>query len=188
MSRTCFVMRGILLAAIVLFCFSPRPAAAQDAQQPAQTSYTIPEYNAYQAAANEKDPKQRIALLDGFVVKFPNSTLLPYLYKIYYPTYNDLKNYQKTIEYADKLLALGDKVSQGDRVQALYTRTLAFNYVANEKAPEDVLKKERAAADEGLKILDALPKPTNPPMTDAQFAEQKKGPAVLFNYTAGLCS
>jgi tetratricopeptide (TPR) repeat protein len=185
--RKCTAIAGIFLASCVIFCSYAPAAAAQDAPQD-KPQYTIPEYNAFQAARAEKDPQARVKLLDDFVAKFPNSTLLSYIYQLYYSTYNDLKNYQKTIDYCDKLLALGDKIDSGSRLQALYTRTLAFNYVANEKAPEDVLKKERAAADEGLKILGALAKPANPPMTDAQFAEQKKGPTVLFNYTAGLAA
>jgi hypothetical protein len=58
----------------------------------------------------------------------------------------------------------------------------------NEKAPDaaDQEQKAKKAADDGLSILNALPKPDK--MTDAQFAEQKKGPSVMFNYTSGLCA
>ncbi len=35
---------------------------------------------------------------------------MPYVLQLYYTTYNELKNYPKTIDYADKLVALGDKV------------------------------------------------------------------------------
>src|SRR5260370_34146778 len=71
--------------------------------------YTMAEYNAYQAAAAEKNPAQQIKLLDDFVAKYPNSALLIYIYPLYYNAYSQLKNWPKVIEYADKLLALGEK-------------------------------------------------------------------------------
>jgi tetratricopeptide (TPR) repeat protein len=189
MMRKCIGTGAMLVVSFVLLFVFARSAAAMPPQQDqAKTSYTIPEYNAYQAASAEKDPQARIKLLDDFVAKFPNSTLLPYIYQVYYQTYFQLKNYAKTIEYADKLDALGDKVDQGTRLSALYQRTLAFNFVFNEKAPDanDQAQKARKAALAGLAILNTLPKPAT--MTDAQFAEQKKAPTVLFNYSAGLTS
>ena len=93
---------------------------AQQAQdQTAKPTYTIPEYNAFQAANAEKDPQARLKLLDDFGAKFPNSTLNPYVYQLYVKTYTELKNYPKVIEYADKLTALGDKVDIPTRLGAL---------------------------------------------------------------------
>jgi tetratricopeptide (TPR) repeat protein len=147
----------------------------------------MPEYNGFQACHAETNAQMRVKCLDDFVSKFPNSTLMPYVLQLYVQSYNELKNYPKTIEYADKLVALGDKVDAGTKLQALYTRSLAFNYAFSDKAPDpDSLNKARAAAVEGLKILSTIPKPAN--LTDDQFAEQKKGPTVLFNYTAGSAS
>jgi outer membrane biogenesis lipoprotein LolB len=72
-------MLVLAVAALVLPGLCARPAAAQDSQQSQANQappYTMPEYNAYQAAANEKDAKQRVKLRDDFVAKFPNSSLL----------------------------------------------------------------------------------------------------------------
>ncbi len=66
----------------------------------------------------EKDPAAKIKDLDDFVAKFPNSTLLQYVYQLYYQTYLQMKNYPKAIEYADKLVAMGDKVDPGVVLQA----------------------------------------------------------------------
>jgi tetratricopeptide (TPR) repeat protein len=187
MMRKYFGTWAMLLALFVSLSVVARPAlAVSPPQDQAKTTYTIPEYNAYQAASAEKDPQAKIKLLDDFVTKFPNSTLLPYVYQVYYQAYFQLKNYPKTIESADKLAALGDKVDQGTRLSALYQRTLAFNFVFNEKAPDATVQEQKAkkAADEGLSVLNAIPKPAN--LTDAQFADQKKGPTVLFDYTSGL--
>jgi tetratricopeptide (TPR) repeat protein len=189
--RKSFAILGAFFTILGMLCLSVRPAAAQDQQdQNKPAPYTMPEYNGFQACHAETNAQMRVKCLDDFVAKFPNSTLMPYVLQLYVASYNELKNYPKTVEYADKLVALGDKLDAGTRLQALYTRSLAFNYAFNEKAADaaDQLTKARAAALEGLKILTSIAKPATPPMTDDQFAEQKKGPTVLFNYTAGSAS
>ncbi|HXU19631.1 MAG TPA: hypothetical protein VN788_03495, partial [Verrucomicrobiae bacterium] len=117
-----YLMRMAMILAVLLLAPSiAQRAAAQEAQQGQQgqqPSYTLPEYNAEQAAAAEKDPQARIKKLDAFVAQFPNSTLMEYIYQFYYQTYYQLKQYPKAIEYADKLIAL-DKANLALRVQAL---------------------------------------------------------------------
>ncbi len=178
---------GLILFA-VLFLFA-LPAAARDQQPPEQKpAYTIAEYNAYQAARQERDPQAQIKLLDDFVAKFPNSTLLPYIYQLYYPAYNQLKNNSKVIEYVDKLLKYADTLDAGSKLQAYYTRTLAFNFAFNEKDANAAAEatKARECALAGLKVLSELPRPPN--LTDEQFADQKKIPSAMFNYTAGYAA
>ena len=102
------------------------PAGGQDAGA-AQPKYTMAEYNAYQAAAAEKNPTQQIKLLDDFVTKYPNSALLIYIYPLYYNAYSQLKNWPKVAENADKLLAMGDKVEPPIRYQAYYARAFAYS-------------------------------------------------------------
>src|ERR1700738_4131809 len=102
--------------------------AGQDAGAGKQ-QYTMAEYNAYQAAAAEKNPTQQIKLLDDFVAKYPNSALVVYIYPLYYNAYSQLKNWPKVIEYADKLLAL-DKVEPPIRYQAYYARAFAYSNMA----------------------------------------------------------
>ena len=101
----------------------PQQQAAQAQQQ--KPNYTLAEYNAYQAAHNEKDPQMKLKDLDDFVMKFPGSALLMYIYGDYESTYFALKNYPKTIEYADKLLALPN-VDLGTRLQTLGYRAQAM--------------------------------------------------------------
>jgi tetratricopeptide (TPR) repeat protein len=170
-----------------------RPAAtqAQAAGDQAKPTYTIPEYNAFQAANAEKDPQARLKLLDDFGAKFPNSTLNPYVYQLYIKTYTDLKSYPKAIEYADKVIALGDKVDAGGKLQALQARCQVFPYAYNAKAADaaDQLNKERDAAQQGAKLLADFPKPAGATMTDEQFAEQKKPGIAFFQNSAGYaCS
>ncbi|HVB35306.1 MAG TPA: hypothetical protein VNJ52_13170 [Patescibacteria group bacterium] len=182
---------GLMLWLILAVSLSAGLATMARAEQQAQgkPAYTYAEYNAYQAAAKEKNPQERVKLLDDFVSKFPKSTLLPYVYQAYYQTYDLLKQYDKVIEYADKLAASDAKeVDNGMKLQALYAREVAFNYAFNAKAADATEQAQKARDDArmGLNLLSGLTKPKN--MTEAQFAQETKGPAALFNYTDGFAS
>ena len=183
MKRQWFAAYGIFLA-LFLLC----PSAARSQQQSQQADYSPAEYNAYIAAQKTTDPQQRIALLDDFVAKFPNSTLLRYIYVLEYQSYGQLKNYPKTITYVDKLLALGDKVDLGTRLEAYVARAQAFYLAGNDKtlATNDQQAAAREAATQGLKVLDQWKKPDN--VTDDQYAQQKKSVTILFDTINGVTS
>lgn len=194
MTRKCFNRLAIVLVAVVVVGAPSRSVAAKDSAQQDQsqgkTTYTLPEYNAFQAANSEKDPQTRLKLLDDFVAKYPNSTLMQYVDQLYYQTYNQLKNYQKTIEYADKLVAMGDKVGVDVRLAALQTRVQVFSaiYPTIVHAPDlqDQLTKERDAALEGAKLLEAFPKPANATMSEEEFKKQKMPGLAFFYAGAGF--
>jgi len=119
-----------VLAALGLFGLNAQLVAQDNGggasgQQP----YTMPEYNAYTAAANEKNAALQIKDLDDFVARFPNSALLHFAYPLYYQNYFLQKNYLKTIEYADKEVALGDKATPTERYGAYYVRAAAYNNI-----------------------------------------------------------
>ncbi len=200
---------GVLLLLLVMCMHQPAAwAAPQQAQQPTQQTqqpsqqqtqqstqqqtpqnpgYTVAEYNAYQAAAKETNPQQRIKMLDDLVAKLsPTSTLLPYAYVVYYRTYYELKNYPQTINYADRLLALGDKIDLGTQLEARVARAQAYYLGSAQKeltAPDQATK-ARDAAVQGLKDLANWKKPEN--ITDEQYAQQKKSIGLLFNSIAGM--
>jgi tetratricopeptide (TPR) repeat protein len=190
MIRMRFATKGILFTALILFCIAARPAAVCGQQtDPGKTTYTIPEYNAFQAARAETNAQNRVKLLDDFVTKFPSSTLNTYVYQLYSSTYTELKNYPKVLEYSDKLLAMGDKLDTATRLGALQTRVQAFQSVPfNAKAPDahDQLVKERDAAKEGADLLAKYPKPADSKLTDEQFAEQKKPGIAFFDAAVGF--
>jgi tetratricopeptide (TPR) repeat protein len=169
---------------------APQAAAAPATAAPAQAKpgYTLPEYNAYKAADAETNPQQKIKLLDDFVKTYNNSTLMPYIYRDYYTTYMALKNYAQVIEYADRMIALGDKIDTTGMLEAYYTRAQAFYLGMSDKALQtpDALTKARDAALTGLKVLDDLKKPDA--VAADQFEQQKKGVKVLFNAVAALAS
>lgn len=193
------IRKGTALAAVISLCVilgnAPRMNAAPLAagQEAAGVSkapqYTLAEYNAYQACAAEKVPAGQVKCLDDFVAKYPNSTLLVYVYPLYYRSYNQLKNYPKVVEYADKLVAMGDKAEPGIRYEALYARALSYanlNLKDTDPTAKDQATKARDAALLGLKTLDLIKKPDN--MSDADFDKQKQQPKILFNFTAGNAS
>lgn len=142
--------------------------------------YTVAEYNAYTAAANEKNPPAQMKMLDDFVAKYPNSCLLNYVYPLYYQNYAAQKNYPKVTEYANKQLGLGDRLTPSEKYQAYLALAFAYNNTTN---PDPTTAKAAyQAALDGAKSVEALPKPDT--IDDAKFGEEKKKAIVSFQGTA----
>ncbi len=182
------MIRKALLACAVTLLLSGGTVFACMQNPEDKPAYTTQEYNAFGAATNEPAAASRVKLLDDFVAKYPQSTLLCYIHQSYFVAYNELKNHPKVIEHADKMLEFGDKFNATQRYQALYFRTVSFlsSFVERNPGQEDKAHKGRAAAREGLKVLAEVPKPEN--VTDEQWAQQKKNPTYIFNYTTGIAS
>jgi tetratricopeptide (TPR) repeat protein len=197
MNRTCRVAGPAVLAVIAALCLTVGTAsntyaqAAPASQDAAKPQYTMAEYNAYQAAQATKDPTQQIKQLDDFVAKYPNSALLIYIYPLYYNAYSQLKNWAKVAEYADKLLAMGDKIDAPTRYSAYFARAFAYTNTPPPKGEPDAAAKEQAtkaceSAKAGLKTLGELKKPDA--MSEEDFNKQKLQPTTVFNYTIATCS
>jgi tetratricopeptide (TPR) repeat protein len=173
-----------MVAVLSLFVLTAAKVRAQDtgaapSKAPGQP-YTMAEYNAYQAAASEKNAATQIKELDDFVAKYPNSALLNYIYPLYYRNYGQQKNFPKTIEYADKQIALST-ATPGEKYDAYTVRAFAFNNTQN---PDPATAKAAYnAALEGAKIVPNVPKPEG--VSDADFAKQKSDSIAMFNGTAG---
>ncbi len=185
MNVTSRVARTAFVALLSLFCISIAPVRGQDAGAGGAAGaqkYTMAEYNAYTAADAEKNPAAQIKLLDDFVAKYPNSALLNYVYADYFKNYGGQKNFPKTIEYCDKLLALGDsKTNVAERYQAYQVRAYAYNNIQNPDAATATAA--RAAALAGVKAVEAVPKPDG--ADEAQFKKQKDQSILFFYGTAG---
>jgi hypothetical protein len=175
--------------AVILFFYvglSAMPLAAQT-QDPCAgpgQHYTVAEYNAYTAAANEKNPAAQLKALDDFMSKYPNSCLMNYIYPLYYQNYAGQKNFPKVVEYSDKTLALGDKLTPTEKYQAYSARAFAFNNTANPDAA--AAKAAYQAAQDGAKSVANLPKPEG--YEDAKWAEDKKKAVLGFNSTAAAAA
>ncbi len=190
--RKAMVRSGLAYTAALVFALAGLGATARPQGQQKAPGYSYAEYNAYEAAAKETNPEQRIKALDDFVAKFPKSTLLPYVYQAYYQTYDEQKQYDKVIENADKLVASDSAyATTGVKLQALYAREGAFGQTFNsaaQKAP-DAARQAKTAEDNaalGLKLLDQMQKPAN--ATDAQWAAAKKQYTELFVGTQGFAA
>ena len=161
---------------------APAAAAGQDT---GAAKYTMAEYNAYQACAGEKVPAALIKCLDDFVSKYPNSTLLNYVYPLYYQAYSAQKNYLKMIESADKLAALGG-IDALTRFNAYYTHATAYYAMVSDtkegpNASKDaaLAKAAQDAAAKALKTLDEVKKPDG--VTDDAWAKQKTVSQLTLN-------
>lgn len=180
---------ALILAGLVWASISARPAAAQAAQQSSQQpTYTMQEYNSFQACQAEKDPQTKLNCLDEYMTKYPNSTLIKYIGPLYVQVcgqYAQSKDYAKAIACSDRIIALGDKMDATTRLQAIQLRIQSFSASFDPKAPDAnaQLTKERDAAALAIQLLPKLSKPDN--VTDAQFDEQKKAIAAFFNAATG---
>src|SRR5258708_14112823 len=172
----------MLIAGNAISTYAQGSAAGQDAAAKGP-KYTQAEYNAEQACAAEKVPAAVIKCADDFISKYPNSDLLVYIYPLYYRAYTQLKNPQKVIEYADKLVGLGDKAESGIRYEALYASALScasLNVKDTDPTAKDTATNSHERALLGRKTLDELKKPEN--MSAEDCATQKQAPAILFHY------
>jgi tetratricopeptide (TPR) repeat protein len=155
-------------------------SAPQDQQRPSTA-----EANAYQAAHTEGDTQSKIKSLDNFVSKYPMSILISYVYQDYYLAYYQMKHYPQTIEYVDKLLALGDDIDVGTGLQALGFRAKAYCISSGNSAlSPEAHTKARDAATQGLQMLDRWLRPQN--MTDEQLAAQRKNLENVFSSVAEI--
>ena len=162
--------------------------AAPAAAAQANPGYTTAEYNGYNAAKNTANPQDKIRALDAFIAQYNNPTLMPFVYRDLYQTYYGLRNFPKTIEYIDKFLALGDKLSAVDRLAALINRGQAYVAGSTDAALQepDMLTRTRETSAQGLTAVAALPKPAN--ATEEQFNTQKKNIEFMFHSVAGIAA
>jgi hypothetical protein len=162
-------------------------AAAQDAA--AKPCYALPEYNTYKAASGEQNPQQKIKMLDDFVKAYPMSCMMIYVYRDYYLTDYALKNFAGTIDYADRMIGLGDKVDTQGKLEAYVARAQAY-YVgaASDKSLQtpDAQTKARDASVQGLKTVDAWTKPET--LAADQYEQQKKSFKSLLNNVAAMAA
>jgi tetratricopeptide (TPR) repeat protein len=175
-------MAGLVMSAsLCLALANAGNARAGEPQDAGKQAYTMPEYNAEQACANDKNPTSQVKCFDDFIAKYPNSALLIYVYPMYVQDDTQLKLWPKVIEFADKVVALGDKVGPNEKYGALYARAFAFNNMSAADQGAQA-KGAIAAADAGLKLVGDLKKPDT--LDDAAFAEQKKQATIYLNGTA----
>jgi hypothetical protein len=93
-----------LLLILVLVSALPGSGLAAQARQP--QAKTQPEYNAYLALFNEKDPAKKAELGEKFIVDFKESDFVPNAYKMMVGGYAATSNWAKVMDTADRAAAL----------------------------------------------------------------------------------
>jgi len=153
---------------------------AQGGQQAAAPAYNRDEYDRWMACRTEKVPEQKVKCLDEFSAKSPGAAaaLAPYIASDYMHAYLDVKDWPKTAEAADKLLAFGEKISADDQIQARVARAFAYiNGEAQFQTP-DKLNAARESARQGMKDLAAEKKPDG--AAQADWDTQQKTRSAYF--------
>jgi len=143
------------------------------------SAYTLAEYNSYTAAQAETNATNKVKLLDEFVGRYPKSALLPYVYQDAYRANYVQKNYPKTVQYADKFVALTGTDNQSARLEALVYRASAFLCDDSTLPTPEADAQARDAAIQGLLIVGQLPK--SQAMTGEQSAAMKKNMGIPFD-------
>ncbi len=161
---------------------SPAPApAAPQAKTPQWKSRA--EYDAYQAFVKEKDPKERIKLIQGFIEKYSKSDFLANAYLAEMQTYVQMQQTNEAIAAAKKALSVDP-----DNLAALYYLSFTFPYTfkpsdANASAE---LSEANQHAQHGLQILQNMQKPEGE--TEQQFEARVKQERGAFNTAIGFAA
>jgi hypothetical protein len=148
--------------------------------------YTFAEYNAFKAQSEEQDAQVRIRLLDDFTAQYPDSVMMPYIYKDYYQTYLVLRNFPQAVATADKLLVLAVEEDTTARLIALSGHAVAYSAGCDDSAlrtPEASVRAKATAA-QGLQLLSQWQKPLS--MPEATFASAKTYYGMTFTSAEGI--
>ena len=185
-----------IVAALCLILGNGRSALAQPQatsggaqdQGAGKQAYTMPQFNGEQACAQERNPTTQAKCFDDLLAKYPDLSpeLLKFIYPLYVQDYGQLKDYQKVIVYADKMVALGDKIDAIAKFNAQYSHAMAYTTLLS-----DPTKGKQAAQDQALAkgsqddvaaalaTLEGVKKPDG--VTDDAWAAQVKQFKIALN-------
>lgn len=175
-------MKKLLVVLVLAFTavagFAPVVARAQTGGS--QAPLDPAEYNSYVAAVQATNPQEKIAGLEGFLQRYPNSTVKETALEQLMAAYQQTGNAAKMFETADKLLQSFPNNLRGLAVMAYSKRAAA-------QQGQDAATNAAAAEDygqRGLKALPAAPKPEG--MADADFQKLKSQYSLIFNGAVGF--
>ena len=167
---------------MLALAFLAVPAGVWTAPLQQASNDALAERNAYTTADSEQNPQQKIKMLENFIRQYPNSKLMPYIYRDCYLTDYALKNFAGAMDYADRIIALGNELDIQQRLDALVARAEAYDAGMKNKSlpPLDITvhSKARDAAASGLEALHNWKKPDA--MAREQFAQDLKRFKTLF--------
>jgi tetratricopeptide (TPR) repeat protein len=122
MKRTGYL--GVSLFLLCVLALTALPGFAQDKQPQPKTR---PEYDAYVAVFNEKDPAKKAALAEKFIADFKDSEMIPNAYTMMIGAFRDTKNWAKVTDAADQAVAL----PAADNKLKVYAYVNAMNAAQN---------------------------------------------------------
>ena len=142
----------------------------------------------YEQLVKESDPQKRLVLLDNYVAQYkPKPGMVGYIYLLYFQSYNEVRNFPKAMEYADKFLSLegsADVNRSADvnlRYAALREWAIAYSNMDSDDAA--LAAKALARAREGMEVVRKIEKPQcGDPNT---FEAQKRLATIYFHAVAG---
>jgi tetratricopeptide (TPR) repeat protein len=161
-----------------------RSAAATAAALAAGEIVIPPDQNTdFRAVQSELDPDKCITLAEDFAKKYPQSTVLSYIYALETHAYQMKNDAPKTVEFAEKSLAV-----KKDNVDMLMTAANVIptpQYIQLHKGEEEqLLNKAESYCQQAVQALDQLKKPAN--MDDATFAKEKTTAMAGIHASLGL--
>lgn len=158
----------LFLALLVAAISVSAAAQAQQQQQTQQAPPTPPkpprvvgqarsqeEFEAYGTIERAVTPQERAQLAEKFVEKFPDSGLTPLAHQAAAISFQEINNYEKFVEHAEKTL-----VELPNNVGILSRLAVAY-------ADRGLTEQARARADNALGVVNSMTKP--PQLTQAQW-------------------
>ena len=159
---------------------SPAPApAAPQAKKPQWKSRA--EYDAFQAFVKEKDPQERISLIQAFVEKYPKSDFLANAYLVEMQAYVQLNKIDQAIASAKKVLG-----ADPDNLAALFYLSYSFPYTFKpaDASGSSELSEAKQNAQHGLQVLQNEQKREGE--SQEQFDARVKQERGAFNVALGF--
>jgi hypothetical protein len=156
----------------------PAPTPKKEIKDPA-------EYNSYVGAIQQPDPAAKIAGLQDFIQRYPNSAYKEDALEQLMALYQGMNDGPKTMAMANQIMQ-----SFPNNIRALalvvYSKRIAAQSGQNAQQNQQDLNDAKQLAERGLTALKTAAKPEG--MTDADFEKFKGQVATVFNGAAGLWS
>jgi hypothetical protein len=131
------------------------------------------EYNAYNSAITQTDPKAKAAALEAYLAAYPQSAVKGSVLEQLMGAYSGIPDAAKTLDAADRLLQVDPNNIRAYLLEVYFRRTQA-EQMTDASAKQAGLDKAAEYAQKGL----AATKPAE--MSDADFSKLKAGAYPLF--------
>jgi tetratricopeptide (TPR) repeat protein len=150
-------------------------APAQSSQSQAPVIKDPAEYNAYVAAVQQTDPNAKISGLEAFVTQYPNSVMKTQALEILMGAYQQTQNIPKTMETANKVIAVDPCNERALALLAYFDRLLAQG--GDKNAAQD-LTDGKKNGEQGISCFDKV--------TDPEIKKMQPQMTNIFDSAIGI--